>query len=99
MWQAAWYDLNDGMSQLIHLFLDENKALFSQQRAIHIVLVLIMVRPAGAVAACTQEQGMPGTVCLVLQTCSLCARLSFQCAAGVCASDQETNINSDHHPA
>jgi hypothetical protein len=45
VWQAAWYDLHDGFTTLIHSFIEENKAMFSQQRAIHIVLVLIMVRP------------------------------------------------------
>lgn len=43
MWQAAWYDLHDGISQLIQQFIDEDKSTFTQQRAIHIVLVLIMV--------------------------------------------------------
>lgn len=43
VWQAAWYDLHDGFTTLIHSFIEENKAMFSQQRAIHIVLVLIMV--------------------------------------------------------
>lgn len=44
VWQTAWYDLHDGFTTLIQSFIEENKAMFAQQRAIHIVLVLIMVR-------------------------------------------------------
>lgn len=43
MWQTCWYDLHDGISTIIHEFITENKAMFDQQRSIHVVLVLIMV--------------------------------------------------------
>lgn len=43
VWQTCWYDLHDGISTIIHEFITENKAMFDQQRSIHVVLVLIMV--------------------------------------------------------
>lgn len=43
VYNAAWYDLHDGFSQILSQFLEENKALFNTQRALHIVLIFVMV--------------------------------------------------------
>lgn len=43
MYNAAWYDLHDGFSRLLAAFHEENKSLFSSQRSIHIILIVVMV--------------------------------------------------------
>lgn len=43
VYNAAWYDLHDGFSQILSQLLEENKALFNTQRALHIELIFVMV--------------------------------------------------------
>lgn len=43
VYNGAWYDLHDGFSQLLAEFFVENKAMFNNQRTIHIILIVVMV--------------------------------------------------------
>jgi hypothetical protein len=68
VWQATWYDLHDGLAQLVNRIIDESNGLFDQQRALHVVVVVIMV--SRGAARCS---GTAGSLHGAQAACKCCA--------------------------
>jgi hypothetical protein len=54
VWNVAWYDLHDGMQQLVQVFIDEVHNGFQVQRLVHAVLLVVMVRRCCDSNVCTR---------------------------------------------
>jgi hypothetical protein len=63
VWEAAWYDLHGGMTLLVNDFVHDTVLLFGQQRALHIALIIIMVRVTVRAGCCggRVRQGLSGS--------------------------------------